>query len=223
MVCNEQVWDQRWPGKLGCVWRSSVNCSNERKSAEHEKEQSFEDYYLRFGHAESQRKQLTQVCQDIILKLNQICFLDSFLETRHWFLRTILKPSASTVTGSVRRHWDRRKQKSKVKSRVDHILRYRGHHLQRVLAFRPDDKSVYLEILLYSVSEKRQEFLKEKSWLLHHNNLPAHNTLILSGSSGLSGTSPYWNNLSLHLILIFVTFFPKLKRTIKWTRFEGVS
>ena len=37
-------------------------------------------------------------------------------------------------------------------------------------------------------------------------------------------TSPYWNNLPIHLILLCVTFlFPKLKGIIKGTYFEDVE
>ena len=38
------------------VWQLSVDCSNDHKSAEHEKGQCLKDYHQRFGHTESLHK-----------------------------------------------------------------------------------------------------------------------------------------------------------------------
>ena len=45
---NKQDWGLRQAGKAGGVWRSSVDYSNNRKSAGHEKWQCLEDYDRKF-------------------------------------------------------------------------------------------------------------------------------------------------------------------------------
>ena len=47
-----------------------------------------------------------------IFRLNETCFVESWLMMRHGFLSTTQKPSARDVSGSLQRHWGRRKQDS---------------------------------------------------------------------------------------------------------------
>uniref|UniRef100_A0A3B5A2P4 Tc1-like transposase DDE domain-containing protein n=1 Tax=Stegastes partitus TaxID=144197 RepID=A0A3B5A2P4_9TELE len=79
------------------------------------------------------------------------------------------------------------------------------------------NQHVYKEILrrlLRSVREKRREFWQDKSWLLHHDNAPAHNknTAVLEHPS-----------YSPHLAPWDFFLFPKFKGVIKGTRFEDVN
>ena len=46
----QQVGGQRYLVKLGELWWSLVDCSNDRKSTGHKNEQCLEDYYWRFGY-----------------------------------------------------------------------------------------------------------------------------------------------------------------------------
>ena len=72
--------------------------------------------------------------------------------------------------------------KIKSQSHVDHVLRCQRHivHSEFLPQGRTINQQVYKEILrllLRSVHEKGQELWQDKSWLLHHDNAPAHNAL----------------------------------------------
>ena len=89
------------------------------------------------------------------------------------------------------------------------------------------NQQVYRQILqhlLCSVLKKRQELWQGKLWLLHHDNAPAHNALILrlflaEKKIALPEQPPYSPDLAPCDFL----FFPKLKRVIKGTRFEDME
>ena len=88
------------------------------------------------------------------------------------------------------------------------------------------NQNIYKDILrrlMQSVREKRQELWDETSWVLRHDNAPSHNAL--STWEFLAKiTLLLWINLLIPLIWLPVTFLlPKLKGTIKGTRFNDVE
>ena len=99
-----------------------------------------------------------------------------------------------------------RQSKSKVK-----VVLITFFDTLRVLATGPDDQSASLQwilrLLLRSVREKRRQLWQDKSWLLHHDNAPAHNTLSIRQFLAEKNIAVGWNNLHIHMILLRVTFF----------------
>jgi len=78
-----------------------------------------------------------------------------------------------------------------------------------------------LRRLMRSVREKRREPWETKSWLLHHDNTPAHNALIIreflaKNNIAVLEQPPYSPNLDPCDFFLF----PKLKEVIKGTRFK---
>ena len=87
------------------------------------------------------------------------------------------------------------------------------------------DYKEILRLLLRSVCEKRRELWQDKSWLLHHDNAPAHNALsirqfLAEKNMAVLEQPPYSPDLAPCDFFLFPT---KLKRIIKGTRFEGVE
>ena len=72
-----------------------------------------------------------------------------------------------------------------------------------------------------SVREKRRELWETKSWLLHHDNAPAHNALsirqfLAENNIAVLEQPPYLPDLAPCDFFLF----PKLKGVIKGTRFQ---
>ena len=89
------------------------------------------------------------------------------------------------------------------------------------------NQHIYKEILrrlLRSVREKRRELWQDNSWLLHHDNAPAHNALnirqFLAERNIAVLEQPQY---SPDLAPCDFFLFPKLKGVIKGTRFEDVE
>ena len=94
--------------------------------------------------------------------------------------------------------------------------------------FLPKDQTihqlVYINILrhlMHSVREKSREQWQTRSWLLHHDNAPAHNALGIRGSLAKNNIAvleqpPYSPDLAPCDFFLF----PKLKEVIKGTRFQ---
>ena len=78
-----------------------------------------------------------------------------------------------------------------------------------------------LRRLMRSVREKRRELWETRSWLLHHDNAPAHNALgirkfLAKNSIAVPEQPPYSPDLAPCDFFLF----PKLKEVIKGTRFK---
>jgi len=78
-----------------------------------------------------------------------------------------------------------------------------------------------LRHLMHSVKEKRRELWETRSWLLHHNNAPAHNALeiwkfLAKNNIAVLEQPPSSPDLA-HCDLFL---FPKLKKVIKGTCFQ---
>ena len=118
---NKQEWDQRQACKAVDIWRSLVDCSNDRKSAG----LCLEDY-------RACRKSVKKWCQEYwmmiissaiygsvrtslrFFKLNETCFVESSQVIRHGFLSMIRKPSTRAIIRCLRgcRKQDSQKSKS---------------------------------------------------------------------------------------------------------------
>ena len=86
------------------------------------------------------------------------------------------------------------------------------------------NQQVYKNILRHlmrSVREKRRELWETRSWLLHHDNAPAHNALgirefFAKNNIAVLEQPPYCPDLAPCDFFLF----PKLKEVIKGTRFQ---
>ena len=136
---------------------------------------------------------------------------------RHGLLSTTWKPSVRTVSEYLAKAEETRQFKSKVKIILIKFFDVRGFiHYEIFLQYQTMNKHVFKEILccmVCLVHEKRQELWKDKSWLLHHNNAPAHNALSICLI--LSERKIVWF-CSVGLLL-----FSKLKGIIEKTPFVG--
>ena len=72
-----------------------------------------------------------------------------------------------------------------------------------------------------SVKEKRRELRETRSWLLHHDNAPAHvlgiREFLATNNIGVLEKQPY----SPDLAPCYFFLFPKLKKVIKGTCFQN--
>ena len=189
------------------------------------------------SHAESLRKTgaTAAECRCVrtsssVFKPNQTCFVESSLLMRHGFLNTTRKPNARLSCQwksptSPRPNLKARESKSKVNVMLITFFDVR----RRVLATGPDNQSASLQrilrLLLRSVREKRRELWQAKSWLLHHDNAPAHNgpehpaVHLAEKNIAVLEQPPCSHDLAPCDFFLF----PKLKGIIKGTRFEVVE
>ena len=121
-----------------------------------------------------------------------------------------------------------RMQKSQVKVMLITFFDHQGmvHH-----EYVPHNQTVnqhfYKEVLtrlMAKIRRKRRELWASNTWILHHDNAPAHATLsvrqfLATKQVNILDHPPY----SPDLAPCDYFLFPKLKGTIKGTRFEGVE
>ena len=112
---NKQKWSQSWAEKVGGVWRSMVDCLNDRKSVGYEKWQYLEDWHSRSGHTKSLRK------NGLAQKLNQTCFV-WINGDETWIFSMTWERSASEVNENL----ESEILKVKSWSYFDHILLCEG-------------------------------------------------------------------------------------------------
>ena len=92
---------------------------------------------------------------------------------------------------------------------------------------RTVNKEYYLEVmrrLREAIRQKRIELWKNQSWILHHDNEPAHTSLLVSeflikNKTVIMPQPPY----SLDLIPAGFFLFPKLKTPMKGKRFAMIE
>ena len=180
-----------------------------------------------------QKERRLQVCQDII----------EHLQTEPDLLRRIITGDETfnfeydPETKRQRCQWKSptsprpkkaRQSKSKVKVMLITFIDVRSIvHSEFLPQGQTINQQVYKEILrllLRPVREKRRELWQDKSWLLHHDNAPAHNALsirqfLAEKNIAVLEQPPYSPDLALCDLFLF----PKLKGIIKGTRFEGVE
>ena len=115
--------------------------------------------------------------------------------------------------------------KSKIKVMLIVLFDVHGIvHLEFLPQGQTINQNVYKDILrrlMRSVREKRRELWETKSWLLHHDNAPAHNALsirqfLAENNIAVLEQPPYSPDLAPCDFFLF----PKLKGVIKGTRFQ---
>ena len=97
-------------------------------------------------------------------------------------------------------------------------------HLEFLPQGQTINQNVYKDILrrlMRSVREKRRELWETKSWLLHHDNAPAHNALsirqfLAENNIAVLEQPPYLPDLAPCDFFLFL----KLKGVIKGTHFQ---
>ena len=118
--------------------------------------------------------------------------------------------------------------RSNVKVLLTVFFDYRGVVHQEFLPYgRTVNKEYYLEVmrrLQEAIRRKRPEMWKNNSWLLHHDNAPAHSSLLVRDFLAKNNTTimpqpPY----SPDLASCDFFSFPKLKRPMKGRRFTTIE
>ena len=180
-----------------------------------------------------QKDRRKQVCQDIIERL----------ETDPDLLRRVITGDETWVfeydpeTKRQSLQWKSRgsprpkkARQSKSKTKVMLIIFFdvRGIvHMEFIPEGQTVNQHVYkgiLQRLLRSVRDKRRELWENNSWLLHHDNAPAHTALsirefLAEKNVTVMEQPPYSPDLAPCDFFLF----PKLKRIIKGTRFPDVE
>ena len=209
------------------AWQSSVDCSNDCKSAGHKKGQCLEDSLKIWAC----RKSVQKCCQDCWMmtrrsvacrcvrtsfsdfKMNQTCLEESSLVMRLGFLITTGKPSARALNGKVWRCQGQRKQGSqsqKSKSCWSHSSMWEA--LSTVSSCHRARKSIskFTERscgIYFAQCARRDKGCGMTNcgcftMTMHLLTMPW-----ASNSSWLRRTSSCWNNLPIHLTLFHMTFF----------------
>ena len=182
---------------------------------------------------DDQKERRLQVCQDITERLqtephllrrvitgDETWIFEYDPETKcqrcQWKSQTSLRPKKA------------RQSKSKTKVMLITFFDVRSIiHSEFLPQGQTINQQVYkeiLQILFCSVHEKRRELGQDKSWLLNHNNAPAHNALSIRQFLAEKNIAILEQPLySPDLALCDFFLFPKLKGIIKGTCFEGME
>lgn len=121
-----------------------------------------------------------------------------------------------------------RQVRSNVKVLLTVFFDYHGVVHQEFLPYgRTVNKQYYLEVmrrLREAIRRKRPELWKNNSWLLHHDNAPAHSSLLVRDFLAKNNTTimpqpPYSPDLAPCDFFLF----PKLKRPMKGRRFATIE
>ena len=136
---------------------------------------------------DEQKERCVEVCQDILTQLETDSNLLGRTSTgdESWIFEydsfTKRQSSLEWKSPTSPRPKKARMSKSKVKVMLIDFFGVRGIVHQRVLTSRPNYQSTHLQRHSASFDvvrrEKRQELWDEKSWVLHHDNVPSHNAL----------------------------------------------
>ena len=113
-----------------------------------------------------------------------------------------------------------RQVRSNVKVLLTVFFDYHGVVHQEFLPQRRTvNKEYYLEVmrrLREAIRKKRPELWKNNSWLLHHENAPAHSSLLVRN---FLAKKPYSPDLAPCVFFLF----PRLKRPMKGRRFATIE
>ena len=179
---------------------------------------------------DGQKKNRVQVCQDILKQLEITPDLLSRVVTddESWIFKydpLTKRQSLEWKSASSPRPKKARLFKSKIKVMLIVFFDVHGIvHLEFLPQGQTINQNVYKDILrrlMRSVREKRRELWETKSWLLHHDNAPAHNALsirqfLAENNIAVLEQPPYLPDLAPCDFFLF----PKLKGVIKGTRFQ---
>ena len=179
---------------------------------------------------DGQKENRVQVCQDILKQLEITPDLLSRVVTgdESWIFKydpLTKRQSLKWKSASSPRPKKARLFKSKIKVMLIVFFDVHGIvHLEFLPQGQTINQNVYKDILrrlMRSVREKRRELWETKSWLLHHDNAPAHNALsirqfLAENNSAVLEQPPYSPDLASCDFFLF----PKLKGVIKGIRFQ---
>ena len=121
-----------------------------------------------------------------------------------------------------------RQVQSNVKVLITVFFDYHGVvHQEFLPQGRTVNKEYYLEVmrrLRKAILEKRPELWKNNSWLLHHDNAPAHSSLLVRNFLAKNNTviipqPPYSPDLAPYDFFVF----PRLERPMKGRRFATIE
>ena len=133
---------------------------------------------------EGLKERHVQVCQDILEQLETELNLLKRVVTGDGSLSMIHSPNGRGLNGRAHCHQDPKKArvfKSKTKVMLIAFFDVHGNvHAEFLPQGQNINQHVYKNILrrlMRSVWEKRRELWETRSWLLHHDNAPAHNAL----------------------------------------------
>ena len=163
-----------------------------------------------------------------VFKMNQTCSEESIASDETWVFEYHLETKYQSFpwkSPTMPRPKKARQSKSKVKVMLITFFDVRGIvHSE----FLPQDQTVNQQIyrqslqrLLGSMLEKREELWQGKLWLLHYDNAPAHDALILQqfmAKKKIAMLEQPPNSPDLAPCDFFL--FPKLKRVIKGTHLK---
>ena len=179
---------------------------------------------------DGQKENCVQVCQDILKQLEITPDLLSRVVTgdKSWIFEydpLTKRQSLEWKSASSPRPKKARLFKSKIKVMLIVFFDVHGIvHLEFLLQGQTINQNIYKDILrrlMRSVREKRRELWETKSWLLHHDNAPAHNALsirqfLAENNIAVLEQPPYSPDLAPCDFFLF----PKLKGVINRTRFQ---
>ena len=183
--------------------------------------------------SEDQKTRRLHVCQDILQQLQTDATLLEKVITgdESWIFEydpETKRQSCQWKSPGSPRPKKARMQKSQVKIMLTTFFDHQGmvHH-----EYVPHDQTInqhfYKEVLtrlMAKIRRKRRELWASNTWILHHDNAPAHAALsvrqfLATKQVTILDHPPY----SPDLAPCDYFLFPKLKGTIKGTRFEGVE
>ena len=179
---------------------------------------------------DGQKENRVQVCQDILKQLEITPDLLSRVVTSDEsgifeYDPLTKRQSLEWKSASSPRPKKARLFKSKIKVMLIVFFDVHGIvHLEFLAQGQTINQNVYKDVLrrlMRSVKEKRRELWETKSWLLHHDNAPAHNAssirqFLAENNIAVLEQPPYSPNLAPCDFFLF----PKLKRVIRGTRFQ---
>ena len=142
----------------------------------------------------------------------------------------ILKQNANPYTGRAQLHREPKKlewARSKFKAMMIVFFRYSRDCVHCVSEGQTINQHYYLHVLAElreRIRKKRPELWKDKSWVIHQNNAPAHSAFsverfLVKYSIPILDHPPY----SPDLAPCDFYLFPKVKSALKGTRFESVE
>jgi hypothetical protein len=121
-----------------------------------------------------------------------------------------------------------RQSKSKIKALLTVFFDYRGVvHYEFLPTGKTVNKEYYLEVmrrLCNAIRRKRPDLWVENSWILHHDNAPAHTSMLIRNylakhSTNMAPQAPYSPDMAPCDFFLF----PKLKLPLRGKRFETLE
>ena len=182
---------------------------------------------------EGQKEWRVQVCQDILKQL----------ETEPNLLKRVVTGDESWIFGyDPLTKWQSIEWMSALSPRPKKVRVFKSKTKVMLIAFlmsmelstqnschkaKTINQHVYKNVLrrlMRYVWEKRRELWETRSWLLHHDNAPAHNALrirefLAKNSIAVQEQPPYAPDLARCDLFLF----PKLKEVIKGARFQDLK